>query len=492
MSDVSLPISFRAEVEALHEGFPTLTLGARRASATATAQCDVRSDIECARTLRRRAGFELVLDPGQSLRTLARARQLVGSMQAAEDRREQVVRETLARCHSLEAVAVDDVDAVAGSTAIAAPEGDGGLERQLLIPWLIAVGEAARARQWAEAAARRVAAEGTHSRRCLADLLDQARLAAEGRRPALRTLCDGDVRSATPSATPSAWIELQLSCYWHFVTGNVAYAQRARQWIDEFATQIPPAFGVQPAVCDAIFEALAGSRDVDLALPEHELALFNIGPVIVGAEAVALGGTSECAARWHGWFTAVWPAHVLRAPAFPVLVHRVRALLACRAGDAAAGLRLMDEAISVADRIDARVEAALARVQYAELLALDPRQDARERWLEVSQSGRERCHALGIPFEHHAHRARMAATLGRFDQVCVRPTAGDGVRGGRLTAREIEVLRLFSAGHSYRDAGETLGIGWRTVQSHAYNAYQKLGVSSKIAAIGAATRLGLL
>jgi ATP/maltotriose-dependent transcriptional regulator MalT len=210
----------------------------------------------------------------------------------------------------------------------------------------------------------------------------------------------------------------------------------------------------------------------------------------MAAEAVAIGGTRERAAEWSAWFDAVWPGHVLRAPAWPVLVHRVRGLLASRTGDAMAALRWLEEAVVLADEIESPVESAIARVQYAELLTVDPPPNARQRWTELLRVGTEQCRALGIPPEHHAYRARIAATLGRFDVMpcAVAPDLPDS----GLTPREVEVIRLFRDGLSYREAAGVLGVGWRTVQSHAYNAYQKLGVSSRIAAVTEAARLQLI
>jgi DNA-binding CsgD family transcriptional regulator len=197
------------------------------------------------------------------------------------------------------------------------------------------------------------------------------------------------------------------------------------------------------------------------------------------------------AIAWARWLDETWPAHVLRAPEWPVLVVRIRALLAARAGDAAGALCRMEEAIGIADAIAAPVEQAIARIQCAELVALDPRYRDRERWLELTREGGERSRELGISHDHHAGRARTAATLGRFDLLRDQE-AGFIPPTEPLTDRELQVIRLFSEGHTYREVGAILDIGWRTVQSHAYNAYQKLGVSSKIAAVAAVQRLDLI
>lgn len=277
------------------------------------------------------------------------------------------------------------------------------------------------------------------------------------------------------------WFQLSTTCYWALIDGDVGQVQRLARRIDRLGRHSPPAFCGRSEALTAALQALEGHGRIDIDVPTADLTLFGVAPVLASAEAVAIGGTQQAAADWVDWFDRAWPVHVLRAPSWPVLAQRVRALLACRAGDVAAGLRWMELAIQVADRIGSPVEAAIARVQYAELLALDPRHEARERWNEVRRSGRERCQKLRIPFEHHAHRARTAASLGRFDRVCATQVPSTGT-ATKLTRREIEVLRLFSGGSSYREAAVELGVGWRTIQSHAYNAYQKLGVSSKIAA----------
>ncbi len=472
------------DLAVFHQRFEALTARARDAEATATA-C---SASERARALRRRAGFELLLDPAQSLRTLANARLVEGSLAGVDDRRQQVLRETLARCYALEAVDVDEVGAIFTARPArgeADPEAGG---RQLLIPWLIALGETALARRWLDAAWCGESDERAESQRRQLDVLEQAWLAADGRFP---TTSASLLREGA-TVTPSVWLQVYFNAYWQVLGGNPADVRFTCQLIDGLTSRMPPAFHTSAAISETVLRVLEGSEEITVAPPRYQLTLLNIGPILAGGEAIAVGGTRECAATWSDWFASSWPAAVLRASSWPVLNHRVRALLACRAGDTASGLRLMDQAIDVADRIGSHIEAALARVQYAELLALDPQREVRERWRGLDRSGRDRCRALGIPVEHHAHRARTAATLGRFDSASRTASTAAPAAVARLTSRELEVLRLFSAGDSYREAGLTLGVGWRTVQSHAYNAYQKLGVSSKIAAVGAATRLGLL
>ncbi len=60
----------------------------------------------------------------------------------------------------------------------------------------------------------------------------------------------------------------------------------------------------------------------------------------------------------------------------------------------------------------------------------------------------------------------------------------------RLTGREREVLRLFSAGLSNREIGEALGVVEGTVKNHVHNILQKLGVRDRNRAMLKAIELG--
>jgi DNA-binding NarL/FixJ family response regulator len=72
----------------------------------------------------------------------------------------------------------------------------------------------------------------------------------------------------------------------------------------------------------------------------------------------------------------------------------------------------------------------------------------------------------------------------------------DRSAGGRrlpegLTAREAEVLRLVTAGHTDRQIAAALTLSEGTVGRHLANVYNKLGVSSRAAATAFALRRGL-
>ncbi len=61
-----------------------------------------------------------------------------------------------------------------------------------------------------------------------------------------------------------------------------------------------------------------------------------------------------------------------------------------------------------------------------------------------------------------------------------------------LTGREVEVLRLFSRGLSYRETADTLGISLHTIGDHVKAIYRKLSVHSRSEAVFEARQLGLI
>ena len=61
-----------------------------------------------------------------------------------------------------------------------------------------------------------------------------------------------------------------------------------------------------------------------------------------------------------------------------------------------------------------------------------------------------------------------------------------------LTARETDVLRHLAQGHTLAEVGRELNVSVNTVKTHVKNVYSRLDVTSRIAAVDAARRMGLL
>ena len=61
-----------------------------------------------------------------------------------------------------------------------------------------------------------------------------------------------------------------------------------------------------------------------------------------------------------------------------------------------------------------------------------------------------------------------------------------------LTAREVQVLRLFATGQSTREVASSLGISPKTVETHRIRIYEKLGCKSVVDLTRIAVRTGLV
>ncbi|HET9444430.1 MAG TPA: helix-turn-helix transcriptional regulator, partial [Acidimicrobiales bacterium] len=95
-----------------------------------------------------------------------------------------------------------------------------------------------------------------------------------------------------------------------------------------------------------------------------------------------------------------------------------------------------------------------------------------------------------------ADAAGARAALG--DPVPARPAVPDRAEpapappGGRLTDRELEVIRLLSRGHTNREIASTLVLSEHTVARHLGNIFAKLGVATRSAATAYAYEHGLV
>jgi DNA-binding NarL/FixJ family response regulator len=65
-------------------------------------------------------------------------------------------------------------------------------------------------------------------------------------------------------------------------------------------------------------------------------------------------------------------------------------------------------------------------------------------------------------------------------------------RAGVLTGREREILTVAAEGLTARQIGSRLGVRERTVTTHLFRIYRKLGADSRVGAIATAARSGLI
>jgi LuxR family transcriptional regulator, maltose regulon positive regulatory protein len=135
----------------------------------------------------------------------------------------------------------------------------------------------------------------------------------------------------------------------------------------------------------------------------------------------------------------------------------------------------LEDAIDVLLRCGAPLEAAVVRVELAEVLDTLGRREA----------------------ARHEARAALEALAGVLPRERDRAERVLGHRAGRaidapLTPRQVEVLRLVAEGRSDQEIAERLVLSGHTVHRHVANILTRLDCSTRAAAVAHAGRLGLL
>jgi DNA-binding CsgD family transcriptional regulator len=169
--------------------------------------------------------------------------------------------------------------------------------------------------------------------------------------------------------------------------------------------------------------------------------------------------------------------------------HQPLALLAARrlAGEIATETGQWEEAqshlhesLTLADACAAPFERALTLLALAELRTAE---DNRAEAIRLLSEAR----AIGQPLGAAPLLARVDALAA---QLATRPAQIDP--GPRLSAREVEVLRLVAAGRSNPEIAATLFISLRTVTTHLTHIFDKLDVEGRAEAVAVAVRWGLI
>jgi DNA-binding NarL/FixJ family response regulator len=133
---------------------------------------------------------------------------------------------------------------------------------------------------------------------------------------------------------------------------------------------------------------------------------------------------------------------------------------------------------------------------------LDPAQDSVLRWIEAGAHGY-------LPRDASLSELRRTVSLVAAGQMPTSPEMAFALfsrlaelaRARRrtnvleslvLTSRELDVLRLISAGLSNRDMAERMSLSFHTVKNHVQNIFKKLDVTRRIEAVEHARRQGWL
>ncbi len=149
-------------------------------------------------------------------------------------------------------------------------------------------------------------------------------------------------------------------------------------------------------------------------------------------------------------------------------------------GDHQAATPCLEEAADLYQRSGAPFEAARVRLDLARALAqLGQRDRAREEAVQAATALRR----LGA-----ARAAEQGERLVRELEAPPEPRE----RGGLLTARQLEILRLVSQGLNNAEIAARLSLSEHTVKRHVANLLTRLGLKSRAAAAAQAAKLGLL
>ena len=221
--------------------------------------------------------------------------------------------------------------------------------------------------------------------------------------------------------------------------------------------------------------------------PQPGLALLRLAQGRTDAAAAAMrrlmGATSDRAARGR-----ILPAHFeimlaigdlpealraceeLEALSSEYTHEMVRAQAAqargawcARSGDAHAAIGHLRESFAAWTRFDAPYEAARVRVLIADACAALGDEEARTLELDAA---RRTFAQLGARAEIERLEQRSAGTAGT----------------GKLTARELDVLRLVARGQTNKVIARELGLSDRTIDRHLCNILSKLNLPSRAAA----------
>ena len=271
-----------------------------------------------------------------------------------------------------------------------------------------------------------------------------------------------------------------------------------------------PQFGLTGQLVGALAAALRGREtDLDAMLsgPERALTAINGGPMLAPAH-LARGAAALGEGRHEDAFRALWPVFDEDDPAFhsfmrwPVVLDLVEA--GGRGEHAAQVARVTGELEEIARRAEPPILRA-GLVCARPLVSEDDRAEALfgaalgeesegypflrartlfsfGRWLRRhrrSADSREPLRdainlfdALGATRWSERARAELRATGEKIG-----PRAPDA--RDRLTAQELQIAELAAAGLSNREIGERLFLSHRTIGSHLYRIFPKLGITAR-------------
>ncbi|MEV5956139.1 AAA family ATPase [Streptomyces sp. NPDC051987] len=283
----------------------------------------------------------------------------------------------------------------------------------------------------------------------------------------------------------AAWVAVYVNAMVLALRGADARELMARavQGLDVSESR---ALGVRMALVRAAVAAAEGDHAVEFeslrglftAGPDprpvhYHCSLYGVGDL--AAAAVRVGRPEEAVAVVDA--VERWVAEGM-SPRLRLIVGRARALL-CEGEEAEGLFRAV-----VGDPVGEQwpFERAVVSLEFGEWL---------RRRRRMSEARAELARALTV-FERLKAQPWVERTAGelRACGVPVRDVEGNQGSVERLTPQQLQIARLAAAGLTNRQIGERLMLSARTVGFHLYQAFPKLGVSSRTQLHGALSRAG--
>jgi DNA-binding CsgD family transcriptional regulator/tetratricopeptide (TPR) repeat protein len=231
---------------------------------------------------------------------------------------------------------------------------------------------------------------------------------------------------------------------------------------------------------DSAVLALAESNAVNLLNSDHQLPPYweraaNLSLAIVAVEQ----GDKDTAERLYR--SLLW-AHQYYA--WPVCSDRILGLLSQTMGSSGQAQTHFEDALDFCRNAGYRPELAWTCFDYADML------------LSRNESG-DVTNAMSLLDESMAistelgMRPLMERITERLDRIQAPPSPAPSYPAG-LSQREVEVLRLISAGKTDREIAEELFISFRTVGNHVRNILNKTNTANRTEAATFANQQGLI
>jgi LuxR family maltose regulon positive regulatory protein len=170
-------------------------------------------------------------------------------------------------------------------------------------------------------------------------------------------------------------------------------------------------------------------------------------------------------------------------PLQATVAHAEGCLLAAQ-GDYKGACASLEQSAVLFERNRTPFEASCSRHELAHTLIALGRREPAAIALRAARTAFEQLGAA-----RHAAAARIL-----LQELDLKPHGpiGSAAKLGRLTAREIEVLRLVAQGFSDKEAAARLHLSEHTIHRHVGNILTKTGLPSRAAAVAQAARSGLL